>query len=89
MWVGNATLVQELSEQTQKPGAIVVAVGGGGLLCGVLHGLDAVWTSQSLLYSPCKAGWSDVPVIAMETEGAASFAAAMKAGVLVASECVL
>ena len=45
----------------------MVAVGGGGLLCGVLEGMHAV-------------GWIDVPVVAVETEGAASFQAAVRAG---------
>ena len=49
---------------------MIVAVGGGGLLNGIIHGLQAV-------------NWNDVPVIAMETEGADSFAAACKAGKLV------
>jgi L-serine/L-threonine ammonia-lyase len=67
VWAGNATLVQELAETGTKPGAIVLSVGGGGLLCGVVEGLQA-------------AGWGDVPILAVETEGAASFAAAMQAG---------
>ncbi len=50
-----------------KPGAVVVSVGGGGLLCGVIQGLKDV-------------GWTDVPVIAMETVGADCFNAAVKAG---------
>jgi L-serine/L-threonine ammonia-lyase len=53
-----------------KPGAVVVSVGGGGLLCGLLEGMHEV-------------GWTEVPVLAVETEGAASFAAAVKAGHLV------
>lgn len=50
-----------------KPGALVVSVGGGGLLCGVVQGLRDV-------------GWADVPIIAMETVGANCFNAAVKAG---------
>jgi L-serine/L-threonine ammonia-lyase len=49
---------------------VVVSVGGGGLLCGLLEGLHQV-------------GWKDVPVLAVETEGAASFAASVRAGCLV------
>jgi L-serine/L-threonine ammonia-lyase len=67
VWAGNATLVQELVDDGVKPGLIVLSVGGGGLLCGVVDGLQA-------------AGWNDVPVLAVETEGAASFAAALQAG---------
>ncbi len=70
VWSGHATLVEELATDVQKPGAIVVAVGGGGLLCGVAEGLHRV-------------GWEDVPVIAVETEGAASFARSVEAGSLV------
>lgn len=50
-----------------KPGAVLVSVGGGGLLCGVIQGLKDV-------------GWMDVPIIAMETQGADCFNAAVKAG---------
>jgi len=68
VWAGNASLVTEAVEQGMKrPGAVVLSVGGGGLLCGVLEGMHAV-------------GWKDVPVLAVETVGAASLNAAMKAG---------
>lgn len=60
-------LEQELRE---KPGAIVLSVGGGGLLNGVVEGLR-------------RAGWDDVPIVAMETLGAHSLNAAMEAGHLV------
>lgn len=73
LWEGHATLVEELAGETEKPGAVVVSVGGGGLLLGVLHGLQ-------------KVGWQDVPVIAVETEGAASFARSVEAGELVTLE---
>lgn len=67
IWQGHSTLIDEIDV---KPGAILVAVGGGGLFCGVLEGLHRV-------------GWSDVPVIAVETMGAASLAASIQAGKLV------
>lgn len=68
VWRGNASLVTEAAEQgLPKPGAVVVSVGGGGLACGVLEGMHAL-------------GWTDVPVVAVETEGAASLRAAMQAG---------
>ena len=54
----------------KKPDVVVTCVGGGGLLCGVVQGLQRV-------------GWKDVPVVAMETFGAESFNAAVKAGKLV------
>ena len=63
-------MVDEMVEQCAKPGVIIVSVGGGGLLCGVLEGLH-------------RNAWEDVPVIAVETEGAESFHAAVQAGHLV------
>ena len=46
MHIGHATLIDEVKEQlsirgiTKPPTAVVVAVGGGGLLCGTLKGLE-------------------------------------------------
>ncbi|XP_005336898.2 L-serine dehydratase/L-threonine deaminase [Ictidomys tridecemlineatus] len=71
IWEGHTSLIRELKESLgTKPGAIALSVGGGGLLCGVVQGLQEV-------------GWGDVPVIAMETMGAHSFHAATTAGKLV------
>jgi len=70
IWAGNSTIVYEIFGSGIKPDAILLSVGGGGLLCGVLQGLHAV-------------GWDDVTVITAETEGAASFAASMFADKLV------
>lgn len=70
IWEGHTSLIDEVHKTGKKPGAIVVAVGGGGLFCGIIEGLH-------------KVGWSDIPVIAVETEGAASLAASMNAGQLV------
>ncbi|XP_056677675.1 L-serine dehydratase/L-threonine deaminase [Monodelphis domestica] len=71
IWEGHTTIVKELKEDLPgKPGAIALSVGGGGLLCGVVQGLVEV-------------GWKDVPVIAMETQGAHSLNSALKAGKLV------
>lgn len=67
IWEGHASIIQESAEEMTKPDAVVVAVGGGGLLSGVLEGLHAVH-------------WDDVPVIAVETDGAASFAATYNTG---------
>lgn len=61
IWEGHSTLIEEIDAQGLKPGAILTAVGGGGLLCGILQGLQ-------------KLNWQDVSVITAETEGAASFA---------------
>ena len=67
LWTGHSTLVDELKEQTEKPDAIVVSVGGGGLLNGVVEGMD-------------RNGWGDVPVIAVEVEGAPALRRAVEAG---------
>lgn len=73
LWEGHSSVVTEVVGSLGpgvKPGAVVVSVGGGGLLCGVIQGLKDV-------------GWSDVPILAMETVGADCFNAAIKAGKLV------
>uniref|UniRef100_A0A8D1EEB8 L-serine dehydratase/L-threonine deaminase n=1 Tax=Sus scrofa TaxID=9823 RepID=A0A8D1EEB8_PIG len=71
IWEGHASIVKELKEtMSAKPGAIMLAVGGGGLLSGVAQGLLEV-------------GWGDVPILAIETIGADSFNASTKAGKLV------
>lgn len=67
VWEGHATLVDEIVAAGVRPGIIVLCVGGGGLLCGVVQGLH-------------RHGWRDVPVVAVETHGAASFRAAVEAG---------
>jgi L-serine/L-threonine ammonia-lyase len=67
LWEGHATMIDEVAAAGLQPDAVVVAVGGGGLLCGVLQGLHAH-------------GWTDVPVLAVETEGADSYAQALAAG---------
>ncbi len=69
IWEGHATLIDEAAEQCPKPDAVIVAVGGGGLLCGTLEGMH-------------RHDWTDVPVIAVETRGAASFAASIASGEL-------
>ena len=73
IWEGASTLVDEVAAQLPgggKPDAVVCSVGGGGLFCGVIRGLD-------------RHGWADVPVLAMETRGADSLAESLKAGRLV------
>jgi L-serine/L-threonine ammonia-lyase len=74
IWDGNATLIDEAAAQNRATQAVfdvvICAVGGGGLMCGVLQGLH-------------RNGLDRVPVIAVETEGAASLNAAMQADELV------
>lgn len=69
IWRGNSTLVDEIVDEIGAPDAIVVSVGGGGLLCGVIEGLR-------------RHGLAGVPVVAVETEGTASLAASLKQGSL-------
>jgi L-serine/L-threonine ammonia-lyase len=85
IWEGNSTVVDEIAQQLRddftsplsfgsreqiKPSAIVCSVGGGGLLCGIMRGLD-------------RHNCQSVPVIAVETEGADSLAASLAARELV------
>ncbi|MDF0732088.1 pyridoxal-phosphate dependent enzyme [Pseudomonas entomophila] len=67
LWAGHASMIDEVAQAGIKPDAVVLSVGGGGLLSGVVAGLQ-------------RNGWQDVPVLAVETEGAASLRAAMDAG---------
>lgn len=71
LWEGHATMVEEIARQTESLDLIVCSVGGGGLLAGVIEGLRRV-------------GWRDIPVLAVETDGADSYNQALKAGAPVA-----
>jgi len=67
LWQGHATLIDEVARSGLTPDAVVLSVGGGGLLSGIVEGLR-------------RNGLADVPVIAVETEGASSFAQSIQAG---------
>ncbi|MEM9773415.1 MAG: pyridoxal-phosphate dependent enzyme [Chloroflexota bacterium] len=67
IWDGHASMIHEMAQTGIKPDAIVLSVGGGGLLIGVVLGLNQV-------------GWRDVPVLALETHGAASLHGSRVAG---------
>ena len=67
VWRGNSTIIDECARQMKEPDELVVAVGGGGFLCGIMQGLE-------------RNGWNNVQVIAAETYGAASFHAAQREG---------
>lgn len=67
LWEGHASLIDEVAAAGLRPDAVVLAVGGGGLLAGVVRGLQ-------------RHGWTDVPVIAAETVGAESLAQSLAAG---------
>ncbi|WP_317202813.1 pyridoxal-phosphate dependent enzyme [Janthinobacterium sp.] len=67
LWQGHASMIDEVARAGAKPDAVLLSVGGGGLLAGVVEGLR-------------RNGWDDVPVLAVETEGADSLARAAQAG---------
>lgn len=75
LWEGHASMIAEAAAQAPKPEAVVLSVGGGGLMSGVLQGMHA-------------AGWQDVPLVAAETHGAASLNAAIAAGGLVTLDAI-
>jgi L-serine/L-threonine ammonia-lyase len=75
VWEGHASLVDEVLASGLVPGAIILSVGGGGLLCGVAQGLQ-------------KAGLASVPIVTAETIGAESFYRSMQAGELVELESI-
>ena len=72
IWEGNSTMVEEIISELDgmAPDAIIASVGGGGMFAGIMQGLQ-------------RNGMEDVPVVAVETEGAHSLHAALKAGELV------
>ena len=59
IWEGHASIIDELSNSGITPDAVVLSVGGGGLLCGVVEGLK-------------RNHWENVPILAVETQGADS-----------------
>lgn len=78
VWDGNATLVDELKTQMSESfdeqiDAIICNVGGGGLMCGIMQGVQKLKDS----------GYGRTKVLAIETEGGDSFNASVKAGELV------
>ncbi|WP_207460102.1 serine/threonine dehydratase family protein [Azospirillum sp. SYSU D00513] len=67
LWRGHASMIDEVAAAGWRPDAVVLSVGGGGLMCGVVEGLR-------------RNGWDDVPVVAVETAGADSLAQSVAAG---------
>ena len=67
LWRGHAGMIDEVTRAGVKPDAVVLSVGGGGLLCGVVEGLR-------------RNGMENVPVVAVETAGADSLAQSLAAG---------
>lgn len=63
IWEGHASMIHEIKRQLppgERPAAIFCAVGGGGLLGGILQGCAEV-------------GWSDVTIVGCETMGSNCF----------------
>lgn len=67
LWQGHSTMIDEILEDCPQVDTVVTSVGGGGLLAGILTGL-------------LRHNRRDCRIIACETLGAASFAAAVEAG---------
>lgn len=67
LWTGHATMIDEVVAEGLSFDAVALSVGGGGLMSGIVEGL----ARNSLAH---------IPIIAVETEGAASLAVAMEAG---------
>ena len=66
LWTGHSTLVDEIDQQLDETaGAIVLSVGGGGLLCGVLEG--------------CSRRQLSTKVICTETDGDSCFQQSLEA----------
>src|SRR5690606_22417204 len=64
----HASLIEEAAEQLEEqPDLVIVAVGGGGLFCGIMEGLE-------------KLGWQNTKVLCVETEGAASLYKSIEIG---------
>lgn len=82
VWEGNSRMIPEICSQWDRerggrnpPAAIICSVGGGGLLSGLAQGLD-------------RAKWDNVPVIVVETQGAHSLAASLRAKKLVELDAI-
>lgn len=74
IWEGHSTMITEMRRQMPDqgaPDAIVCSVGGGGLFCGIVQGVETE-------------GWSEkTQVLAVETSGADSLAQAVEKGEIV------
>ena len=73
VWEGHSSLVDEVLASGLEPDAVVLSVGGGGLLCGVARGLR-------------RAGLSQTTIVTAETVGAESFFKTVQADELVELE---
>jgi len=85
LWTGHSTVIDEIITQlldspssptNLKMGAVLASVGGGGLLCGILEGIERNYSGGNESRGTIVRG---TKVVACETEGAASFAASFNA----------
>ena len=67
LWEGHASMMDEVVADGLRPDAVILSVGGGGLLAGVHHGL-----LQNRL--------TNTPIFALETHEMASYHTALNAG---------
>jgi L-serine/L-threonine ammonia-lyase len=75
MWSGHATMIDEVARANVAFDSVLVSVGGGGLLSGVIEGLQ-------------RNGLGHVPVVAIETDGADSLARSVAAGAQIELEAI-
>ncbi len=73
IWTGHSTLIDEIVASGLKPDLVVTSVGGGGLLSGIMEGMH-------------RHDWMNVPVVAVETEGADALHRSVEAGRLIELE---
>ncbi|MEN8362419.1 pyridoxal-phosphate dependent enzyme [Acinetobacter baumannii] len=66
LWEGHASMIDEVVATGLRPDAVILSVGGGGLLAGVHNGLQR--------------NGLNIPIFAVETTGMSSFRAAIEAG---------
>jgi L-serine/L-threonine ammonia-lyase len=66
VWRGHSTIIDEVVEDQLRPDLVVLSVGGGGLMSGVVEGL--------------RRHKLNIPVLAVETVGASSFAQSVDRG---------
>lgn len=75
LWQGHASMIDEVAASGFRPDAIVLSVGGGGLLAGVVQGLR-------------RNHWHHIPIITAETAGADAFAQSIGAAQPVVLETI-
>lgn len=75
LWDGHASMIDEVVASGRPFDCVILSVGGGGLMAGVIEGLR-------------RNGLADIPVLAVETEGADSLARSIEAGERVTLEAI-